>query len=80
VSSCTEAVGRTEKERQKAFRALGQVCKSVPSRDACPLEHRVGSCHTLDGFVEHYDADGGRSYTTDEARAECENRDGRWLG
>lgn len=80
MSSCTESVGDSPKAREAALRALGQFCKSVPQKKPCPEEHRVGSCRTLDGFVEHYYATGARPYTTEEAKAECENRDGRWLG
>jgi hypothetical protein len=80
VSSCTEAVAPTAAERETAFRALNRLCKSVPQRTACPLERRVGSCRTADGFVDHYYSSGARPYTSDEAKAECENREGRWLG
>ena len=80
VSTCFEAVGANPKTRDAAFRALAQVCKSVPQRGPCPLERRVGACRTPDGFVEHYYAAGSRPYTASEARAECESRDGHWLG
>jgi hypothetical protein len=80
VSSCTEAVAPTAAERETAFRALNRLCKSVPQRAACPLERRVGSCRTADGFVDHYYSSGARPFTKDEAKAECENREGRWLG
>jgi hypothetical protein len=80
VSTCFEAVGPSPRARDDAFRALAQVCKSVPQRGPCPRERRVGACRTPDGFVEHYYAAGSRPYTASEARAECESRDGRWLG
>lgn len=79
VSTCFEAVGTTPSARDAAFRALAQTCKSVPARGPCPGERRVGSCSTPDGFVEHYYAAGSRPYTANEARAECESREGRWL-
>ena len=80
VSSCTESVGDTPKAREKALRALAQFCKSVPQKKPCPEEHRIGSCRTPDGFIEHYYASGARPHTAEEAKAECENREGRWLG
>lgn len=80
MSTCTEAVARTPDEREKAFRALNRFCKSVPKREACPIARRIGSCRTADGFIDHYYSDGARPYTSDEAKAECQNREGRWLG
>jgi hypothetical protein len=80
VSSCTDAVPPTPADAEKTFRALYRLCKSIPKREACPSEHRVGSCRTADGFLDHYYSSGARPYTNDEAKAECENREGRWLG
>jgi len=78
-SECGDFVGKSADEKAKAVEALKMLCKEPPSESACPSDKIVGTCRVMKDIVNHYYADGPKSYALDAAKAECEKNHGHWV-
>lgn len=79
-SECGEVVVKTEAEKAKVKDAMKQICKSGTVADtACAADKMVGTCRVGKDMINHYYADGPKSYTAETAKKACEKNMGRWV-
>ncbi|HEY4117690.1 MAG TPA: hypothetical protein VGM56_07540 [Byssovorax sp.] len=78
-SECGEVVITAPSQKAESMAAMKQLCKAPPGEAACPSAKMVGTCRVMKDIINHYYADGPKSYAVDAAKKACEGQHGHWV-